>query len=184
MWAEHEQVEAATEKLQRLTAATHRDYDRAAFIVDNDLDDEGIGTFLYHETYFGVDKDRHHAAADLSELKALRDTRTQSRAAVAGSLLQIAKQVLSQFHGGFGSIPTGRPVLGVDLKDVIWQGRNQSLHWEEGNPRQPIIDCFSTLAVSDAAFATFANDNLAFEIVSALDWRDWGRMENDLLSLT
>lgn len=183
IWAEHDAVEQAMGQLDKLTAATNRDYDRVDFIVRNDLDDDGIGTSLYWDTYFGVDKERYHAAEDVSGLEGVRDARRQSRAAMSGALLQIAKQGLSQIHGKPATIPPGRTVMGVDLKAMVWEGRNQSLHWEEGNPRPAIVVCFGSLATADPVFGGYATMNLAFEIIKALEWRNWEAFEADLLSI-
>ncbi|WP_242154415.1 hypothetical protein [Sphingomonas sp. BAUL-RG-20F-R05-02] len=183
IWAEHDAVEHATDQLDKLTAAANRDYDRVDFMVRNDLDDDGIGTFLHWETYFGVDKERYHAAEDVSGLEEVRDARRQSRAAMSGALLQIAKQGLSQIHGKPATIPPGRTVMSVDLKTIIWEGRNQSLHWEEGNPRPAIVTCFGSLAAADSVFGGYATTNLAFETIKALEWRNWETYEADLLSI-
>ena len=184
IWSEHAALETAIARLKPLVAATDDGYRRSAFIVDNDLDDEGIGTGLYWDTYFGADKERYHAAKDVKAIEAARDARAFSRAALSSAVLQIARQGLSQVHGRLTSVPTGRKVLDVDLKDVIWQGRNQAIHWEEGKPHQPVIDCFSVMAANDPAFTNFATANLAFQVVAALGWADWTAFQADIVSFS
>ncbi|MDU4059440.1 MAG: hypothetical protein E7H60_23120 [Pseudomonas oryzihabitans] len=48
----------------------------------------------------------------------------------AGSILQIAKQAISMQHHGLAECPTGRCISGFYVKDLIWYGRNQSMHYE------------------------------------------------------
>lgn len=52
---------------------------------------------------------------------------------LSGALLQIAKQGISIKHQTLSSCPNGREIkAGLNLKDVIWNSRNQSLHFEDG----------------------------------------------------
>jgi hypothetical protein len=183
IWAEHDAFERAVAELEPLNAATEAGYRRAEFIAENDLDDDGIGTGTYWDTYFGVDKERYHAAGRVADLKSILDARRVSRASLSAALLQIAKQALSQTHGNLNAVPPGRNVSGVSLRDLVWQGRNQALHWEDGNPRQPVIDCFSLLVPTDAVFGNFAVTNLAFEVIGILAWKDWASFAADLTSL-
>jgi len=49
----------------------------------------------------------------------------------AGSLLQLARQAISMQHKGRARCPRGRRVSGFDVRDLIWYGRNQSMHYEQ-----------------------------------------------------
>lgn len=182
VWAEHKAVAEAAEKLAILEAAAERGYrDAAAFT--NDLDDDSLATGIYWETYFGPDKERHHAADGLNSLRTTLDARGASRGAMAGAILQIAKQGLSAVHGELGTTPNGRDVAGVALKGIIWQARNHSMHWEEGQPHKAVAVCFETLKAGDPVFGDYAVRNLAFEVLTLLGWVDYGVFETDLLSL-
>lgn len=48
----------------------------------------------------------------------------------AGSILQIARQAISMQHHRLSECPTGRCISGFYVKDLIWYGRNQSMHYE------------------------------------------------------
>ena len=48
----------------------------------------------------------------------------------AGSILQIAKQAISMQYHGLAECPEGRCIAGFYVKDLIWYGRNQSMHYE------------------------------------------------------
>lgn len=73
---------------------------------------------------------------EASELQALVGARQAAIQAICGAILQIAKQGISVAHGGLSSAPTGRMIGSAAVRDIIWQGRNQSLHYEEGNPKK------------------------------------------------
>jgi hypothetical protein len=183
IWAEHDAVEEATAALRKYEAATKAGYQRAQSFDDLD-DDEGLATFIYYDTYFGPDKKRYHAESELERLEAAAAVRAFSRSSLSASLLQFGKQGISIVHGKLDAAPAGRQVNGVQLKDVIWQGRNHALHWEDHNPHKPVKDCFETLEKADATFGDYLKRNLAFEIVQLLGWRDWETFERDMLSLS
>lgn len=184
IWGEHDAVEAAAMKLHTLEQDTERGYRQSAAFMD-DIDDEGLATAIYWDTYFGPDKERHHAEVELEGIRATLDARSASRNSIAAAMLQIAKQGLSAVHGGLTAIPPGRTLHGVELRQIIWQGRNQAMHWEEGQPHKGVIDCFDALkAAADPAFGEYATRSLAFDVVALLGWRDQTTFEADLLTLS
>jgi hypothetical protein len=73
-------------------------------------------------------------AAELCELENSIIDKQQSLAALSGALLQIAKQGISIEHRRPENCPNGRKVFGVDIKWLIWAGRNQAIHYE--NPKE------------------------------------------------
>jgi len=102
------------------------------------------------------------------------------------SLLQIAKQGISTVHGELKNCPNGKLLKSEPLKNVIWQGRNQSIHSEEGNPRKSTIDCFTNLANdfgSDFDIITDPKANKAKKVIDLLDWKNYKNYENDMISL-
>jgi hypothetical protein len=183
IWAEHEAVEVAAAKLKALEQETEQGYRQSAAFME-EFDDEGLATAIHWDTYFGPDKERHHAAIDLNGIEATLEARSTSRSSIASALLQIATHGLSAVHGGLAPIPAGRSIHGVDLKDLIWQGRNQAMHWEEGHPHKGVVACFDVLKIAaDPVFGDYATRSLAFDVVALLEWRDQAGFEADLLSL-
>ena len=160
-------------ELAALTAATDDGYRRAEFLAMNpDLDDEGLGTAIHWDTYFGIDKDRYYKKAEYDEIVQRVAARQFSVAALSGSLLQYGKQGISLHYGKKRTgCPDGRIVYGIPLNEVIWQARNQALHWEEGYFREPTTKCFEHLAANaNPVFGQFKDRNLAFEIIELLGW--------------
>jgi hypothetical protein len=97
-----------------------------------------------------------------------------SAAALAGALLQFAKQGLSLVHGNRQNCPNGRQIGSQVLRDIIWQGRNQASNWESGQLQSQVIKFFQTLAQEqDPKFSDYNKRNLAMEIIESLGWRDF-----------
>ncbi len=162
-------------ELAALTAATDDGYRRAEFLAMNpDLDDDGLGTAIRWDTYFGVDKDRYYKNAEYEEVVQRVAARQFSIAALSGSLLQYGKQGISLHYGKKRSgCPDGRIVASIPLNEIIWQARNQALHWEDGSFHEPTTKCFEHLATNvDAVFAQFQDRSLAFEIIGLLGWNN------------
>ena len=182
IWADVEELESLRQQLGRLTAETERGYRRAqAFQYDEDPDDVMMGVGVHWDTYFGPDKERHQVATTVDDLNQKIQVREFSRSAMSASVLQYAKQGISIVHGGLQPCPNGRGVGSQPLKTIIWQGRNQSLHWEEGNPRQPVIDCFDQLAIDFGdEFTPYKTSNLAFNVVRILEWKTYDSFESDM----
>ena len=103
--------------------------------------------------------------------------------ALSGTLLQFAKQGISVVHNGVKLCPDGRNLGSQSLKKVIWEGRNQSLHWEE-KTHQPARICFKNLTREfGLEFAQYGAKNLGFAVINLLNWRSFSDFEADMLSL-
>jgi len=80
--------------------------------------------------------------------------------------------------------PAGRAINSETLKNVIWQGRNQSIHWDEGKFNTAVQNCFQALATNvDPKFSQLTTRSLAFDIVQLLEWKEFADFERDILSL-
>ena len=176
-------LRAEIETLQRVAA---ENYERAHFIQQNseDADDLMLGVGMHWDTYFGEDKDQHYKSKDLATLQASLALREFSFSSLAGTLLQYAKQGLSASFGPPTNWPQGRLIGTQNLKTIILEARNQSEHWEEGNPKPKVQQCFDTLAKQTLPdFAEYRTKNLAFKVVSLLGWRSYDEFRADLLSM-
>ena len=108
---------------------------------------------------------------------AKRAARASSYAAICGALLQIAKQGISAQYGKHrDSAPQGRLLGSEPLRNVIWEGRNESMHFETPDKVGPKIrTTFSALEASfgpqfHLAPAPADLRNLAGEIIELLEW--------------
>jgi hypothetical protein len=153
--------------------------------LNPDLDDEGIGTAAHWEVYFDVEPAHGRVQTEVQEVEARINARSFARATLCGSLLQIAKQGISTAYGGLNG-PAGRVVGSQPIRDIIWQARNQAMHFEEPRPLKPRVQqCFSALAsdLQRPEFREYHQRNLAFEVIDALGWDSYAHYEQDIRSL-
>ena len=180
---EHQAVEALQAELALLAAATEEGYRRVEYLAMNpDLDDEGLGAAHYWDTYFGPDKKRFHKASEAEDATQKLDAHKLSIAALAGSLLQFGKQGIAlQYGKERKGCPHGRMIADLSLHEVIWQGRNQAIHWEEGSFGNPVEICFGQLAnYANPVFNEYKNRNMAYEVVGLLGWISFNEFAEDL----
>lgn len=182
LWADVEKLDEQRQKTAALTASTLRGYQQADFLSLNpDLDDEGLGTFTFYDTYFGPDKERSQSETAEEVLAERIATLEFSNGAMAGSILQYAKQAISIAHHGLAGCPDGRAIGSQTVKTVIWQARNQAMHWDEGHLNASVVACFTALATDFApVYLDYHSKSLAFEVVQLLDWRNLERFRADL----
>lgn len=124
--------------------------------------------------------------AEIVALEATILAKETSVQALAGAVLQIAKQGIAVVRGDLATCPPGRSVGRDTLKNVIWQGRNQSMHWEENAFHPPVITCFANLHLdfgSEFRLPTTAPRSLAKQVLRVLGWTDYKSYEHDLVSL-
>lgn len=136
---------------------------------------------------------KHKLMPDLSQKEnKLRDIELSlsnikdSLDALSMCLLQIAKQGISTVYGGFSNCPDGRNIGNETLKNIIWQGRNQAIHHEEGNPHPKVKECFANLHIAfgnDYDIETNNNANKAKIIVDLLEWKTYEAYEKDMKEL-
>lgn len=121
-----------------------------------------------------------HTKTKIENIKNSISSKEESIKALSGALLQIAKQGISTVYNGLRTCPNGKMINNEPLKNIIWQARNQSMHYEESLQRpyhQPVIDCFANLSIP------LENINLAKVIVDLLNWKTYEQYENDLITL-
>lgn len=187
LWHESYEEAALHERFHQLEAATQAGYRQSAAIAmdSEDAEDVGLATAIHWDTYFGVDKQRHATGVALKDaVKERLRVRRFSLDTLSGSVLQIVKQGLSVVHGGLTTAPGGRLVGQQALSTVVWQARNQSMHWEESKLSAPVLDCFLKLEADfGAQFSKPTSRSLAFQVVAALGWQETKNVLNDLTSL-
>lgn len=187
------QFAARKDELAQLEKHVREEYENVAWLNANgeEWDDDGIATLRYWDNYFGPDKDRHYLAQQIPGLKtaveslqASVEAHRFSVEALAGAVIQIAKQGLALVHDGKPDA-VGRTIgSSQQLSEVIWQARNQALHWEEHGFRPPVAACFTALANEmNQAFSEYRTRSTALDVITMLGWRAFEDFEGDLLSL-
>ncbi|MBC6715683.1 hypothetical protein H9Q09_05675 [Aurantimonas sp. DM33-3] len=187
VWNEQNRLLGLEAEVAALTRIVEDNYRRAEFIAMNaeDPDDVAMASGMRWGTYFEEDKDRHDKDHERQELGQKITTHRFSVGSLCGSILQFAKQGISLCHGSLAACPDGRAIGSQFLKDLIWQGRNQSIHWEEVAPRPPVVACFDKLTHEcGQSFGDFRNRNMAIDVVTLLGWRTVAEFEADMLLLS
>ena len=88
-----------------------------------------------------------HTHAQLQETRMTLAILDHSVEALAGAILQIAKQGISMLLEGKTRFESGPLIGGQHLSAIIWHARNQAMHWEEGLPtNKQTMACFQLLA--------------------------------------
>lgn len=119
----------------------------------------------------------------------------------AGAFLQISKQVLSIAYGERENAPPGASVSSTCIRDLIWHGRNQSMHYEEtrlmpalneqgkvikGKGRSSWVETFQKM--NDQSPDRFEMSppyrSLAKDVLDTLGWTyDYTKFERDMRDL-
>lgn len=105
---------------------------------------------------------------------------------LCGALLQIARQGISLVHGSLNAAPDGRLVDGIALKDIVWQARNQAMHYEDEAFSPAVIALFGRLEEAfgvEFALAQHVGQCRAKQVVKLLHWTDYTAYYADMKSL-
>ena len=124
--------------------------------------------------------------SEVAKLQASVGAHQQATQAIAGAIFQIAKQGISIVHGGLGAAPAGRSIGTVPIRDIIWQARNQSMHYEEGRFKKAVIDTFAELEIeqgSQFSLSTHSMQNRAKQVLDLLGWSDYVNYIEDMRTL-
>ncbi len=140
----------------------------------------------YVERMKNLEQQKHIASQDISikldNALANIGATVDSMSSLAGSILQIAKQIISLRHSCKPNIPNSRNIGNQSIEEVIWEGRNHSMHWEEETPRKKVQDMLDALT-NDLGINIVAGSNNSLSILGALGWTSTDSVINDLETL-
>ncbi|MEH1922207.1 hypothetical protein [Nostoc sp.] len=142
----------------------------------------------YNKRTENLSKQEEFLISQIEEFKNLIDAKSVAVSSLCGALLQIAKQGISIVHKkNLISCPDGKNIGSEVLKNVIWQGRNQSMHYEDGKFQPPVTNCFQKLEASfgnEFSLSLHSGENFAQKIVIKLfGWNDYQVYKQDMISL-
>lgn len=123
---------------------------------------------------------------EISEIQAILGAKQSAIQAICSAVLQIAKQGISLVYGGLNGAPDGRNIGSLTLKDIIWQSRNQALHFEEGQYRKPVIEVFSILENEHGkqfSLTSYQCQSRAKQVVKLLGWQNYDAYLKDMKQL-
>jgi hypothetical protein len=140
----------------------------------------------YRKRMKALDEGREEAEDEFKErlenALASIDATVDSISSLAGAVLQIGKQILSLRYAGKPNIGGARRIGSQSIVEVIWEGRNHAMHWEEGTPRQRVKDMLNALS-SDLGIAIDFGQNNSLVILEALGWKTASDFIADLMDL-
>ncbi|MCM3595045.1 hypothetical protein M4D55_04510 [Metabacillus idriensis] len=167
-------------EIKKLTALLTYNQNLYNQFLAMEYDLEGVSPAQLQHAYIQAVRgpQQQHINREIMRLKNSLRTKENSIKALCGALLQISKQGISIVHGNLESCPDYPPNSKKDvsepLKDFIWWGRNQSLHYEEGKFKYGVTNFFNNLCQKyGEEFSLEKNDNLAKEIISILEWTSY-----------
>ena len=117
------------------------------------------------------------------------DAKELALQALCGALLQVAKQGISVKHAGPNQqgipidCPIGREVDGIPMKDIVWSGRNQALHYEDTNIKPETKKLFKLLEDkfgSEFALSEHMGKSRAKQVVMKLGWINYPAYCSDM----
>ncbi|MBS3755252.1 MAG: hypothetical protein KGY56_06085 [Desulfobacterales bacterium] len=106
----------------------------------------------------------------------------ESMSGLAGAVLQIGKQALSIRHTGKPNLPAARKIGTQNIVEVVWEGRNHAMHWDEGSPREPVSNMLNVLE-TDLNITIEVGKNNCLSILGALEWKKPEDVISDLKAL-
>ena len=106
----------------------------------------------------------------------------ESMSGLAGAVLQIGKQALSIRHAGKPNLPAARTIGTQNIVEVVWEGRNHAMHWDEGVPRTRVRNMLNALA-TDLDITIEVGKNNCLSILGALEWKKPEDVLSDLKAL-
>lgn len=110
---------------------------------------------------------------------------SQSVDVLCGAILQIGKQGISLILTGDARYSKGRSVGSQCISAIVWHGRNQAMHWEDGRPdpgHKHTINCFGALEEEFGSQFSFDGSprNMAKDIISVMGWTTYQDYEKDI----
>ena len=185
IWSDFEKLEELKNRLKVLTVEINVKYQ--VFLANEFHPAANFYHAQMAKAHEGIAKPKAELERDIEEVSKFIDAKSASIAALSGAILQIAKQCISLKYGKPQSAPAGEDIDGVLIKEIIWEGRNQSIHYE--NPKEisgNVVTLFSKLdgvRGDGAIWDPRSQTNFAFEVVQFLGWRKYSDFEKHLKSL-
>lgn len=113
------------------------------------------------------------------------DDREFARRALCGAVLQIAKQGIHSSYSGYETAPRVRWFGKVHLAQVIWEARNQAMHYEGGPLDKPrkVFEELNAAGLLEFNINEPPCKNRALEILVLLGWQQYADYERDMTAL-
>jgi hypothetical protein len=162
-----------------------RQWDFQSSDLNEDFSDAYVMTA--HARASKVAQEAHRVKDQVARLETSIAIRQYAIQAVAGAILQIAKQGVSLVHGERTAAPPGRTLGTLAVRDIVWQARNQSMHHEDRKPfNEAVKKLFSILEREHGeqfSLAKHAKQNMAKQVLDVLGWSSYETYLHDMTKL-
>lgn len=158
--------------------------DFRSYELGEDWDDMKLQDKFMKQAQFHKEHNIPKKQEELEKIKEELKNKNESINALSTAILQIAKQGISIVHGNLSKCPEGRKLGDETIKNIIWQSRNQSLHYEEEIHNTSVLDCFKKLKDEYGNKFDITNKtNKAKDIIDILGWNCYKNYYNDMNNL-
>ena len=124
--------------------------------------------------------------SEVYTLQALVGAHQTATQAIAGAVLQVSKQGIALVYGDIDKSPKGRKIGSLPLRDIIWQARNQAMHYEEEILRKPVTKLFSILEDeqgSQFSIMKHPRQSRAKQVLELLRWETYESYQHDMSAI-
>lgn len=184
IWSDFDKLEVHNSRLKALTAEFDVKYQ--VFLANEFYPAANFYHAQMAKAHEGIAKPKVELEREIMDISETIDAKSASIAALSGAILQIAKQCISLKYGKPQNAPVGEDINGALIKEIIWEGRNQSIHYENPNEiSDNVVSLFAKLDSIRGDGVTWdarSKTNFAFEIVQFLGWRTYSDFEKHLKS--
>lgn len=149
--------------------------------LNDDFSDAYVMAAFHRAAKAGQETER--LKGEVATLQASVGAHQYAVQAIAGAIFQIAKQGISLVYGKPSSAPAGRTLGSLAIRDIIWETRNQSMHYEEGGPRKGVKDLFATLEQEHGlqfSLSAHAGQSRAKQVLDLLSWTNYESYLRDM----
>jgi|GEM_PF-5247115 len=132
----------------------------------------------------GIDAIALDVSRKFEEMKIQMDLTEQCLGIMAGTILQIGKQAIAYRWEYYKKITISQRQVGrTNIGEIIWEGRNHALHWDEGNPHHGVNELFIKIKSDFPTRGFDPNINCSNKIMGILGWESADAVIADLKAL-
>lgn len=166
---EKKQTATLKQQMDLLKEQANQILSEAYYMADQDIDDlETPAMIAIRHGYVRFLSASQEIEKKIDRMKASYEAKDISVRALCGSILQIAKQGISIVHNDdLNNVPVIIDTKSSEaIHNIIWQGRNQSMHYEDGSYNNKVVSCFTNLQLAYGSDLDLSvGDNKAKHIV-------------------
>lgn len=101
---------------------------------------------------------------------------------LGGAMLQISKQAIAYRFGGSRPPLPAKMIGSQTIVEIVWEGRNHVMHWEENAPRARVIEML-TKVNADFGLVLDPSENNSMDLLGVLGWSNAEQVVDDLHSI-